>query len=503
METKVNKSLAEINDKIRRGDAVVVTAEEMVEIVREKGEVKAAQEIDVVTTGTFGAMCSSGAWLNFGHSDPPIKMQRVWLNDVEAYTGVAAVDAYIGATQLSESQGFDYGGGHVIEDFVKGKEIDVRATAYGTDCYPRRELKITVTKNDINQAVLCNPRNAYQRYVAATNSRDETINTYMGILLPNYGNITYSGSGSLSPIHNDPNYETIGIGTRIFLGGAQGYVFWEGTQHAPTKAMGNIMTVGNLKEMNSRYVRGATMHKYGTTLYLGLGIPIPIINERVAKTTGISDDDIKVNLIDYGVPRRDRPILKEVSYAELKYGKIDINGREVPVSSLSGLKRAREVANELKRWIEEGKFFLAQNVKGLPTDQVFKPMKQLVSVPFARDVMTRDVVTASPNDSIVYAARIFADKGFDHLPIVDENSKLVGIVTSWDLAVAIGIGKEKISDIQTTRVVTALEDEPVDAVARRLERYKISGLPVVNSRGELRGILTSDDISRLLGKGKR
>ncbi len=503
METKVNRSLAEINEKIRRGDAVVVTAEEMVDIVREKGEVKAAQEIDIVTTGTFGAMCSSGAWLNFGHSDPPIKMQRVWLNDVEAYTGVAAVDAYIGATQLSEKDGFEYGGGHVIEDLVNGKEIHVRATAYGTDCYPRKEIDINVTKHDINQAVLCNPRNAYQRYVAATNSRNDTIYTYMGILLPDYGNVTCSGSGSLSPLHNDPNYETIGIGTRIFLGGTQGYIFWEGTQHAPTKAMGNIMTIGNLKNMDTRYLRGATMQKYGTTLYLGLGIPIPILNERVAKTTGISDDDIKTNLTDYGIPRRDRPILKEVSYAELKYGKIDINGRDVPVSSLSSLKRARGVANELKRWIEEGKFFLSQNVQRLPTDQVFKPMKQLAAVPFARDVMTRNVITAGPDDSIVYAARLFADKGFDHLPIVDESSKLVGIVTSWDLAVAIGTGKEKLSDVQTKKVVTAREDEPVDAVARRLEKYKISGLPVVDSKGELKGILTSDDITRLLGKVRR
>ncbi|MCJ7720260.1 MAG: homocysteine biosynthesis protein, partial [Candidatus Hadarchaeum sp.] len=337
--TKVNKSVAEINERIRRGDAVVVTAEEMVEIVREKGEVGAAEEVDVVTTGTFGAMCSSGAWLNFGHADPPIKMQRVWLNDVEAYTGVAAVDAYIGATQLSETRGFEYGGGHVIEDLIRGKEIVVRATAYGTDCYPRKEIETVVTKDDINQAVLCNPRNAYQRYVAATNSRDETIYTYMGTLLPNYGNVTYSGAGVLSPLHKDPNYETIGIGTRIFLGGAQGYIFWEGTQHAPTKAMGTIMTIGNLKEMDARYLRGATIEKYGTTLYVGLGIPIPIINERVAKTTGVSDEDIKTNLTDYGIPRKDRPILREVTYAELKSGKVKIDGVEAPVSSLSSLKR--------------------------------------------------------------------------------------------------------------------------------------------------------------------
>ena len=499
----MNKSIAEINDRIKRGDAVVVTAEEMVEIVRERGEVEAAKEVDIVTTGTFGAMCSSGAWLNFGHADPPIKMQRVWLNDVEAYTGVAAVDAYIGATQLSETRGFEYGGGHVIEDLVRGKEIEVRAIAYGTDCYPRKELETTVTKDDLNQAVLCNPRNAYQRYVAATNSRDETIYTYMGTLLPNYGNVTYSGSGSLSPLHNDPNYETIGIGTRIFLGGTQGYIFWEGTQHAPTQAMGTIMTIGNLKEMDARYIRGATIEKYGTSLYVGLGIPIPIINERVAKTTGVSDEEIKTNLTNYGIPRRGRPTLREVTYAELKSGKVEINGNEVLVSPLSSLKWAREIASVQKKWIEEKRFFLSQPVEGLSTDQVFKPIKQITAVPFVRDLMTREAVTAKPSDPIASAAKIFAERGFDHLPIVDTGGKLVGIVTSWDIAVAVGTGKKKLSEVLTSKIITATEDEPVDAVARRLEKHKISGVPVVNARGELKGILTSEDLSKLLGRRKR
>lgn len=499
-KNKVNKSVAEINDKIKRGDAVVVTAEEMVEIVQEKGDVGAAKEVDIVTTGTFGAMCSSGAWLNFGHADPPIKMQRVWLNDVEAYTGVAAVDAYIGATQLSETQGLEYGGGHVIEDLVRGKEIEVRATAYGTDCYPRTELETTVTKDDLNQAVLCNPRNAYQRYVAATNSRDETIYTYMGTLLPNYGNVTYSGSGELSPLHKDPNYETIGIGTRIFLGGAQGYIFWEGTQHAPTKARGTIMTVGNLKEMDARYLRGATIEKYGTTLYVGLGIPIPIINERVARTTGVSDDEIKTELTDYGVPRRDRPILREVTYAELKSGNVKIGNREVPVSPMSSLKQAREIANILKKWIKSKEFFLSQPVERLPSDEVFKPMKQAAVFPFVRDIMTREVVTAKPSDSISSAAKIFAQQGFDHLPIVDDDGKLVGIVTSWDIAVAVATKKRRLSEIMAHKVITATEDEPIDAVARILDKHKISGVPVVNAKGELKGILTSDDLSKLLRK---
>ena len=496
----MKKSVGEINERIKRGNAVVVTAEEMVEIVREKGEVEAAKEVDVVTTGTFGAMCSSGAWLNFGHADPPIKMQRVWLNDVEAYAGVAAVDAYIGATQLSETRGFEYGGGHVIEDLAGGKEIKVRAIAYGTDCYPRKEIETVVTIEDLNQAILCNPRSAYQRYVAATNSRGETIYTYMGTLLPNFGNVTFSGSGALSPLHRDPDYETIGTGTRIFLGGTKGYIIWEGTQHAPTKAMGTLMTIGNLKEMDTRYLTGATIEKYGTTLYVGLGIPIPIINERVAKTAGTSDEEIEIDLIDYGVPRRDRPVLREVTFAELKSGRVEVRGKEVLVSPLSSFKRAREIASVLKKWIEGKEFFPSEPVERLSKTQTFKPMKQVTAAPVARDLMTKKVVSAKPSDSIKSAAKIFAEQNFDHLPIVDKRGKLAGIVTSWDIAVAVGTGKRKLSEIMTSKVITASEDEPIDSIARRLESHRISGVPVVNSRRELKGILTSQDISRLVGR---
>jgi CBS domain-containing protein len=130
-------------------------------------------------------------------------------------------------------------------------------------------------------------------------------------------------------------------------------------------------------------------------------------------------------------------------------------------------------------------------------------MKQITAVPFVRDLMTRDVVTAKLSDPIASAAKIFAEKKFDHLPIVNEKGKLVGIVTSWDIAVAVGTGKKKLSEILTTDVITATEDEPIEAVARRLDKHGISGVPVVDARGELKGILTSDDLSKLLGGRKR
>ena len=194
----MSRTVSEINGKIAHGTVRVVRADEMTRLVREVGPQEAYRQVDVVTTGTFGAMCSSGVFLNVGHSEPPQKMSRMVFNGVEAHAGVAAVDAYLGATQAA-TKNPRYGGAHVIEDLLAGREVVLRAVSAGTDCYPRKRILTRLILADLNFAVLCNPRNGYQRYHAATNSGPRTLRTYMGRLLPECANVNYSGAGELSP----------------------------------------------------------------------------------------------------------------------------------------------------------------------------------------------------------------------------------------------------------------------------------------------------------------
>ena len=374
MTTK-EKTIQEINEKIGNGSACVVTAAQMTQIVAERGPEGAMHEVDVVTTGTFGAMCSSGVWMNFGHAEPPMKMSKVWLNDVEAYGGIAAVDAYLGATQPSSSRGIEYGGGHVIEDLIRGKTVTLRAEGTVTDCYPNPDLSVEIGLEDLNQAVMSNPRYCYELYGVATNTLDRSLYTYMGKLLPELENATYSGAGELSPIVNDPQFRTIGIGTRILLGGGEGYVIGCGTQHNPTGGFGTLMVQGDLENMNSSMIRGATMTKYGPTLYVGVGVPIPIINAEVAKSAGVSDADITTNVYDYAVPSRNRPALASVNYEELKSGMIEVNGKEVRTSPLSSFKVAQDIAAYLKDLIVKKEFFLSEAVKPLSSKDTVYPLR--------------------------------------------------------------------------------------------------------------------------------
>jgi len=380
---------------------VVITAEEVISLAREQGTRKAAETVDVVTTGTFGTMCSSGAYFNIGHSRPRIKLGggRSYLNDVPAYAAFAAVDLFLGANALPDDDPrnkihpgeFNYGGGHVIEELVAGKDIKLVATAYGTDCYPRKRLETWLNIKDLNEAVLFNIRNAYQNYNVAVNLSDKTIYTYMGILKPNMGNINYSSAGQLSPLLKDPYYQTIGIGTRIFLGGGIGYIAWQGTQHnplalrsengVPSRGAGTLCTIGDLKQMSPEWLVGTSVYGYGCSLTVGIGVPIPILNEEILEHTAVTDDEIFAAVIDYGgvYPEMKPDIVAEVSYGALKTGKVKIGKKLVPTASLSSYSKAVAIAGILKQWIASGKFLLTSPVAPLPgvaSGSIYKPLNE-------------------------------------------------------------------------------------------------------------------------------
>jgi uncharacterized protein (DUF39 family) len=369
----MSKSYEEINARIARGEAVILSAEEVSAMALEASPAEIARKVDVVTTATFGAMCSSGCFINFGHSNPPLRMETITLNGVPVFGGIAAVDAYIGATEVSPDDPA-YGGAHLIESLVRGEELLLKARGKGTDCYPRRDIETWIRKDRVNEITMVNPRNAYQNYAAATNSTERVLHTYMGSLLPRRGNVNYSTSGELSPLLNDPYLRTIGIGTRVFLAGAQGFVSWRGTQFNTSKPRGangvpesnsaTLMLTADVKEMSPEYLRAAYYEKYGVTLYLGIGIPIPILDEDMAAAVSVRNRDITALVCDYGVDGH--PAIARTNYEELRSGTIRIDGKPVRTAPLSSLRKAREIALLLKGQVASGAFRLAAPVQALP-----------------------------------------------------------------------------------------------------------------------------------------
>lgn len=378
------KTYHEINEKIRKGQAVVVTAEEVAAMAREASPEEIAEKVDVVTTATFGAMCSSGAFINFGHADPQIRMEKIRLNGVPAYEGLAAVDTYIGATAVHPDNVI-YGGAHVIEELISGKDVVLEAWGKGTDCYPRKHIKTVINKNSVNEMFMFNPRNAYQNYNVAVNTTSSTKYTYMGTLLPNLRNATYSTSGELSPLLNDPEFRTIGIGTRIFIGGTTGYVVWPGTQFntskpknelgVPVSNAATIAVIGNMKNMSSEFIKAAYYERYGVSMFIGIGIPIPILDSDMARRVSINNSQIETSVLDYGTVGT--PKLGQVTYEQLRSGTIKVNGKKVRTAPVASLSKARQIAALLKNQIQKGEFMLQQPVELFPENTSLNSLQEI------------------------------------------------------------------------------------------------------------------------------
>lgn len=371
-----NKSFREINEKIADGKAVVLTAEEVASMGRDHTPAQVAEKVDVVTTATFGPMCSSGMFINVGHSNPPIRMEKVTLNGVPAFAGVAAVDLYIGATE-NHPENPAYGGAHIIEELIAGRDVELIAHAKGTDCYPLRDIRTTINRDNINEMIMFNPRNAYQNYPVAVNTSNRIKYTYMGSLLPKLGNANYSTSGELSPLLNDPEMRTIGIGTRIFLGGTTGYISWYGTQFktrtevnefdVPVSNAATLSVIGNAYNMDEEYIKAAYYEKYGVSMFVGIGIPVPVLDEAMAARLMIRNDQITTRIIDYSDPSH--PELGRTTYEALMSGEIELNQKKIKTASLSSIYKARKIADLLKKEIAEGRFLLTEPVEAFPRDK--------------------------------------------------------------------------------------------------------------------------------------
>ena len=374
------KTFEEINEKIQKGNAVVATAEEILDIAGEMGMRETAEYVDVVTTATFGPMCSTGAFLNFGHSEPPIRMEKISLNNVDICAGLAAVDGYIGATEVSTDLGIEYGGAHVICDLIDGKKVRLRAFGKGTDCYPRKEIDTYITLDKINEAYMFNPRNCYQNYAAATNTSEKALYTYMGVLQPHMGNINYSTTGEFSPLLNDPYLRTIGLGTKIFIGGTVGYISWQGTQFVTEKPRGDngvplsgaatLALIGDLKGMSTEFIQPAVFEGYGTSIYVGVGIPIPVLDEEMLEHLLVRNKGIYQYITDYS--KKGKPVIAKCSFEELQSGEVNIEGKDIKTAPLSSLYKARIIARVLKSWIEKGEFTLQEPIKQFPRVSALK-----------------------------------------------------------------------------------------------------------------------------------
>jgi uncharacterized protein (DUF39 family) len=142
-----------------------------------------------------------------------------------------------------------------------------------------------------------------------------------------------------------------------------------------------LAVIGDLKQMKPEWLVGTGMLGYGVTLIVGIGVPIPILDEEILKNTAARDEELYAQIVDYSAnyPQCVPGSLGEANYAQLKTGKISLQGKDIPTGNLSSYSKAREIAEELKLWIKKGEFLLTEAVAPLPgadSGYSFKPLKE-------------------------------------------------------------------------------------------------------------------------------
>jgi uncharacterized protein (DUF39 family) len=143
----------------------------------------------------------------------------------------------------------------------------------------------------------------------------------------------------------------------------------------PEGPSATLAVIGDLKAMSTEYIKPAVYEKYGTSMFVGIGIPIPVLDEEMVSFLSIENKDIYTNIFDYSDPLRNRPSLGKISYAELRSGSVTFNGKNIKTAPLSSLYKARKIAEELKLWVKEKQFTLQQPLQSFPNNPSTKSLE--------------------------------------------------------------------------------------------------------------------------------
>ncbi len=296
------KTIAEINRKIKDHDVTVLTAKELCDTIR-SGKSVSVEDVDVVTTATRGIMSGTLAILSFPVADPGVfsRAEQVFLNGVPANAGpcpnehLGIIDLVVHGTAERDAR---YGGGHLFHDLIRGAgiEVAVKASGTGTDTDTETGAEITTTINidDIPFARMLTTRSAYRNYNAFVNP-GEMFSTIFSVadFRGNCSEAVFGGCGEINPLEKDAG--TIGVGTRILLNGAVGYVIGEGTRS--TRGRRNLSLFADMHEMDGSCISGFTTSA-GPDLINSIAVPIPVMDADVLSRASRIDSEIELPVVD-------------------------------------------------------------------------------------------------------------------------------------------------------------------------------------------------------------
>ena len=312
-ELNSQRTFLEIQEKIDRGDVVILTAQEICDRVRQ-GETFDLCDIDVVTTATSALMSGTYAVLSFKVAEPDTftTASKVWINSVPAQVGpcpnerIGILDLIVMGTQASKTNP-GYGAGDLFRDLVRGEQVLVEIL---TD--DNRTLTCSTTLTQIPHAMLHSSRNAFKNYLAFVNPGKTAVSTifHSDKMNGNYEEMTFCGCGELNPLENDPELKTIGIGTKVLINGAEGFVTGPGTRSSAEKP--NLSGIADMHQMNPEFL-GGFKTGHGPDIITTWAVAIPVLDRDMLTHILKTDAQIPLKVVDV----RTRRQISEITYGDV------------------------------------------------------------------------------------------------------------------------------------------------------------------------------------------
>lgn len=292
------RSIPEIIRRIEKDRAVVMTSQEVCDLVK-SGSQSELKDVDVVTTATRAVMSGTYAVFSFpvAHPGSFVRAGRVWMNGIPAFVGpcpnekLGVLDIIVYGTAHNREKE-NYGGGHLFRDLVERKPaiVDVE-----TD--DGKTFQAEANLDEMPHARLFGSRHAFKNYSAFVNPGLSPVSTIFHAreFEPNCRGATFSGCGQINPVKNDPLLETIGVGTRILMNGAEGFVMGQGTRSCAERP--NLAGFADMHLMQPEYM-GGFITSAGPECICSWAVPIPVTTNTILKEIARLDREIPLPVMD-------------------------------------------------------------------------------------------------------------------------------------------------------------------------------------------------------------
>jgi len=367
----------------RSGDLRVCTAAAFANLVSEVGLDQAYRQIDVVAAADAVLTDQGAVQLSLGLVDPPIRLRELQFGGVPALVGGGAVDVTLPLGGGLADPG-RRSGAQVLADLLAQRRVAVSALGETTTLQPRGDLSGSLGLEQLAGARLLLHRAITENGIVAVSSAEGLLRTPHGPLLGPLVSALYCCGGPGSIGLTMPGLSQLGLGSPVLVGGGLGTVVGSGSGHNPhVKRLpsGHACVPGasaavsvDLVALRPELVHGCYLEGHGATLLIAVAVPVLLLDRAIAAQAAQAAAQLVAPVLDLAIPRRIKPLLGQVSYAQLQQGVIEVQGAKLRCAPAHSPRLAAAAAQQLSRLLLEGTVPLQPALQPLPQRSSLVPL---------------------------------------------------------------------------------------------------------------------------------